>query len=216
MTLRDDTIRRAGSGTGPLVGVLALQGDFREHALMLGHLGARVRLVRKAEDLDGIEGIILPGGESTTIDKLMRLCGLREPLARALKDGLPAYGTCAGLILLADHVLDAAPGQETLGGLDVVVRRNAFGSQNQSFETDLRIPALGDAPIHATFIRGPVVENVGPKALSMAQLADGRIVAVEQGNLLATAFHPEIDGETRFHERFLETVRRHSRAAKVS
>jgi 5'-phosphate synthase pdxT subunit len=195
------------ASAGPRVGVLALQGDFREHAHVLTRLGANVSLVRRPAELDVIDGLVIPGGESSVMDKLSRTFGLAEPLTAAIADGLPVYGTCAGLIMLADTVLDAITGQESLGGLDVVVRRNAFGSQNQSFETDLEIPALGDEPVHAVFIRGPVVESVGPAATPLAALADGRVVAVEQGNLLGTSFHPEITGEYRFHEYFLGKVR---------
>ena len=195
------------ASAGPRVGVLALQGDFREHAHVLTRLGANVSLVRRPAELDVIDGLVIPGGESSVMDKLSRTFGLAEPLKAAIADGLPVYGTCAGLIMLADTVLDAIAGQESLGGLDVVVRRNAFGSQNQSFETDLEIPALGDEPVHAVFIRGPVVESVGPAATPLAALADGRVVAVEQGNLLGTSFHPEITGEYRFHEYFLGKVR---------
>ena len=191
----------------PRVGVLALQGDFREHAHVLTRLGANVSLVRRPTELGVIDGLVIPGGESSVMDKLSRIFGLAGPLKAAITDGLPVYGTCAGLIMLADTVLDAIAGQESLGGLDVVVRRNAFGSQNQSFETDLEIPALGDEPVHAVFIRGPVVESVGPAATPLAALADGRVVAVEQGNLLGTSFHPEITGEYRFHEYFLGKVR---------
>lgn len=210
-TLRSESIRsRSGDSSdaesGPLVGVLALQGDFREHARVLAGLGARVSLVRRPEDLTDVEGLVIPGGESSVMDKLARTFGLAEPLREAIRDGLPVYGTCAGLILLADGVLDAIAGQESLGGLDVVVRRNAFGSQNQSFETDIDIPELGEPPVHAVFIRGPVVESVGPNARALATLADGRVVAVEQGNLLGTSFHPEITGEHRFHEYFLAKV----------
>lgn len=210
-TLRGESIRsRSGDSSdaesGPRVGVLALQGDFREHARVLAGLGARVSLVRRPEDLADVEGLVIPGGESSVMDKLARTFGLAEPLRTAIRDGLPVYGTCAGLILLADGVLDAIAGQESLGGLDVVVRRNAFGSQNQSFETDIDIPELGEPPVHAVFIRGPVVESVGPNARALATLADGRVVAVEQGNLLGTSFHPEITGEHRFHEYFLAKV----------
>ncbi|WP_022891953.1 pyridoxal 5'-phosphate synthase glutaminase subunit PdxT [Agromyces subbeticus] len=191
---------------GPRVGVLALQGDFREHAHVLAKLGADVSLVRRPEELAAVDGLVIPGGESSVMDKLARTFGLQEPLKRAIEGGLPVYGTCAGLIMLADTVLDAIAGQQSLGGLDVVVRRNAFGSQNQSFETDLAIPALGDRPVHAVFIRGPVVESVGAAATPLATLDDGRVVAVEQGNLLGTSFHPEITGEHRFHEYFLGKV----------
>lgn len=191
---------------GPRVGVLALQGDFREHAHVLAKLGAAVSLVRRPDELAAVDGLVIPGGESSVMDKLARTFGLQEPLKRAIEGGLPVYGTCAGLIMLADTVLDAIAGQQSLGGLDVVVRRNAFGSQNQSFETDLEIPALGDQPVHAVFIRGPVVESVGAAATPLATLDDGRVVAVEQGNLIGTSFHPEITGEHRFHEYFLGKV----------
>jgi pyridoxal 5'-phosphate synthase pdxT subunit len=207
-TLRGESV---GAGeqaaSGPRVGVLALQGDFREHAHVLSRLGARVSLVRRPGELAEIDGLVIPGGESSVMDKLSRSFGLAEPLKAAIGQGMPVYGTCAGLIMLADTVLDAIAGQQSLGGLDVVVRRNAFGSQNQSFETDLDIPALGAEPVHAVFIRGPVVDSVGPGATPLAQLEDARVVAVEQGNLLGTSFHPEITGEYRFHEYFLGKVR---------
>lgn len=184
-------------------GVLALQGDVREHAAVLDRLGADVVLVRRPEHLEGLDAIVLPGGESSAIDKLMRIFELRDPLREALAQGLPALGTCAGLILLADRVLDAAPGQEQLGGLDVTVRRNAFGAQNQSFETDLEVPEVSAEPIHAVFIRGPVVESVGEGARAIGTLPDGRIVAVAQGSLIGISFHPEVAGEDRFHRRLL-------------
>jgi pyridoxal 5'-phosphate synthase pdxT subunit len=174
---------------------------------VLAKLGAEVSLVRRPEELASVDGLVIPGGESTVMDKLARTFGLQQPLKTAIAGGLPVYGTCAGLIMLADTVLDAIAGQQSLGGLDVVVRRNAFGSQNQSFETDLDIPELGDEPVHAVFIRGPVVESVGEDATPLASLSDGRVVAVEQGNLLGTSFHPEITGEYRFHEYFLGKVR---------
>ncbi len=205
-SLRDESLG-AVDASGPRVGVLALQGDFREHARILGELGARVTLVRRPGDLEGIEGLVIPGGESSVMDKLARAFGLAEPLRERIRHGLHVYGTCAGLIMLADTLLDAIAGQESFGGLDVVVRRNAFGSQNQSFETDLEIPVLGERPLRAVFIRGPVVESVGPKATPIATLADGRVVAVEQGGLLGTSFHPEINGDTRFHEYFLSKLR---------
>ncbi|MFF2270712.1 pyridoxal 5'-phosphate synthase glutaminase subunit PdxT [Agromyces sp. NPDC058136] len=207
-TLRDESVDAGEQApAGPRVGVLALQGDFREHAHVLAGLGASVSLVRRPEELAEIDGLVIPGGESSVIDKLARLFGVAEPLREAIAAGLPVYGTCAGLIMLADSVLDAIEGQQSFGGLDVVVRRNAFGSQNQSFETELDIPALGAAPVRAAFIRGPVVESVGPDATALARLDDGRVVAVEQGNLLGTSFHPEITGEHRFHEYFLGKVR---------
>jgi 5'-phosphate synthase pdxT subunit len=189
------------------VGVLALQGDFREHANVLRGLGADVSLVRRPEELDAIDGLVLPGGESSVMDKLSRTFGLAEPLKDAIGAGMPVYGTCAGLIMLANSIVDGIRGQQSLGGLDVAVRRNAFGSQGDSFETDLDIPALGEHPLHAVFIRAPVVESVGPKATTLAALIDGRVVAVEQGNLLGTSFHPEVTGDTRFHEYFLAKIR---------
>ena len=189
------------------VGVLALQGDFREHASVLRSLGTDVVLVRRPEELAGLNGLVIPGGESSVMDKLTRMFGLAEPLRAAVAAGLPVYGTCAGLIMLADTVLDGITGQQSIGGLDISVRRNAFGSQSASFETDLDVPALGGPPVHAVFIRAPVVESVGPRARALATVADGRCVAVEQGNLLGTSFHPEITGEHRFHEYFLRKVR---------
>jgi 5'-phosphate synthase pdxT subunit len=197
----------AGSGR-PKVGVLALQGDFREHLLVLRELGADAVPVRRESELNEVAGLVIPGGESSVMDKLSRTFGLAEPLKKRIADGMPVYGTCAGLIMLADTVRDAIAGQQTIGGLDVVVRRNAFGNQNDSFETDLDIPELGDPPVHAVFIRAPVVEAVGPKAHALATLEDGRVVAVEQGQLLATAFHPEVTDDYRFHSRFLDKVGR--------
>ncbi len=185
------------------VGVLALQGDVREHTRVLTGLGAEVVPVRRPGDLASVAGLVLPGGESSVIDKLSRAFGLREPLVDAIGAGLPVYGTCAGLILLADRITDGIAGQQTFGGLDVTVRRNAFGGQVDSFETDLEVPALGAEPVHAAFIRAPIVEAVGAGVDVLATLDDGRIVAVEQGNVLGTSFHPEVAGETRFHERFL-------------
>ncbi|GAA2064851.1 pyridoxal 5'-phosphate synthase glutaminase subunit PdxT [Leifsonia soli] len=195
------------AGTTTRVGVLALQGDFREHIAVLRGLGADAVPVRRPAELDEIDGLVIPGGESSVMDKLSRAFGLAEPLRRAIAGGLPVYGTCAGLIMLADRILDGIAGQESLGGLDVSVRRNAFGSQVDSFETDLDIPAVGDEPMHAVFIRAPIVESVGPAATPLARVADGRVVAVEQGDLLGTSFHPEITGDTRFHEYFLGKVR---------
>ena len=191
----------------PRIGVLALQGDVREHLALLRELGADAVPVRRASELDSVSGLVLPGGESSVIDKLARMFGVAEPLRERIAAGMPVYGTCAGLILLADTVLDAIAGQQSLGGLDVAVRRNAFGNQNDSFETDLDIPELGAPPVHAVFIRAPVVESVGDRARVLAALPDGRVVAVEQGNLLGTSFHPEVTGEHRFHARFLDRVR---------
>lgn len=192
--------------SAPRVGVLALQGDFREHLTVLTELGAVAIPVRRERQLDEVDGLVLPGGESTVIDKLARNFGLAEPLKAKLAGGLPAYGTCAGLILLADRVLDAGKGQQSFGGLDVSVRRNAFGGQVDSFETDLAVDGFDGPPVHAAFIRAPVVEAVGPAATPIARLADGRVVAVRQGALLGTSFHPELTGELRFHRAFLDTV----------
>ncbi|MGN6326051.1 pyridoxal 5'-phosphate synthase glutaminase subunit PdxT [Pseudolysinimonas sp.] len=194
------------AGSGPRVGVLALQGDVREHLAVLRGLGADAVPVRRPAELDDVAGLVIPGGESTVVDKLSRAFGLREPLVSRITGGMPVYGTCAGLIMLSDRVTDAIAGQQTLGGLDVTVRRNAFGNQNDSFETDLDIPELGDPAVHAVFIRAPAVTETGPDVVILAALDDGRIVAVEQGNLLGTAFHPEVTGEDRFHRRFLQRV----------
>jgi pyridoxal 5'-phosphate synthase pdxT subunit len=192
--------------TSRAVGVLALQGDFREHLAVLADLGADAVPVRRARELNGVVGLVIPGGESTVMDKLSRAFGLRDPLRERIAAGMPVYGTCAGLIMLADRVLDALPDQETLGGLDVTVRRNAFGTQLDSFETDLDVAGFDGPPVHAAFIRAPIVEQLGPEAEALATLADGRVVAVQQGNLLGTSFHPEITGEARFHQRFLQLV----------
>lgn len=194
-------------GDGLRVGVLALQGDVREHLAVLRELGADAVPVRRASELDGVAGLVLPGGESSVIDKLSRLFDIAEPIRARIAAGMPVFGTCAGLIMLADTVEDAIAGQRSFGGLDVSVRRNAFGNQNDSFETDLDIPELGEPAVHAVFIRAPVVSAVGERATVLAELADGRVVAVEQGNLLGTSFHPEVTGEHRFHARFLERVR---------
>jgi len=187
--------------------VLALQGDFREHLMVLRELGADAVPIRRPAELDAVDGLVIPGGESSVMDKLSRTFGLAEPLTARIASGMPVYGTCAGLIMLADTVLDAITGQQSLGGLDIAVRRNAFGNQLDSFETDLDVPELAGPPVHAVFIRAPVVETVGPRARALASLADGRVVAVEQGNLLGTSFHPEMTDDYRFHERFLDTVR---------
>lgn len=192
---------------GP-VGVLALQGDVREHIAVLTGLGADARPIRRPAELAAVRGLVIPGGESSVMDKLSRIFGLAEPLRAAIRDGLPVYGTCAGLIMLADNILDGINGQQTLGGLDIDVRRNAFGSQVESFEVDLDVPAVGERPVHAVFIRAPVVERLGADVTALATLDDGRVVAVESGNLLGTSFHPEMTGETRFHEYFLDKVRK--------
>ncbi|MEZ5191021.1 MAG: pyridoxal 5'-phosphate synthase glutaminase subunit PdxT [Schumannella sp.] len=194
------------AGSAPRVGVLALQGDVREHLRMLEALGADAVPVRREAELDRVAGLVIPGGESSVMDKLSRAFGVAEPIRGRIAAGMPVYGTCAGLIMLADTVLDAIEGQRSFGGIDIAVRRNAFGSQVESFETDLEVPALGDPPVHAVFIRAPVVETVGESANVLASLPDGRVVAVEQGNLLGTSFHPEMTSDDRFHRRFLETV----------
>lgn len=190
----------------PRIGVLALQGDFREHIAVMNSLGADAVGVRRPAELAEVEGLIIPGGESSVMDKLSRLFGMAEPLKDAIRAGLPVWGTCAGLIMLADTIVDGIEGQESLGGLDIAVRRNAFGSQLDSFEVDLDIPVLHDPPLHAVFIRAPVVDTAGAGVTTLAALSDGRIVAVEQGNLLGTSFHPEMTGDTRFHEYFLSKV----------
>ncbi|KHK97549.1 glutamine amidotransferase [Microbacterium mangrovi] len=193
--------------TAARVGVLALQGDVREHAAALSDLGADVQLVRRPEELASVDGLVLPGGESSVIDKLSRIFGMQQPIRDAIASGMPVYGTCAGLILLADRITDGIDGQQAFGGLDVTVRRNAFGGQVESFETDLDVPAFGGEPVHAVFIRAPLVETVGQRATPLAALADGRVVAVQQGALIGTSFHPEVTGERRFHQRFLDLVR---------
>jgi 5'-phosphate synthase pdxT subunit len=198
----------AGSGTGAPVGVLALQGDFREHIRVLKLLGTDAVPVRRAEDVKAISGLVIPGGESSVMDKLSRSFGVAEPLREAIAEGMPVYGTCAGLIMLSDRIVDGIVGQQSLGGLDIAVRRNAFGPQTESFEVDLDVPALGDPPVHAVFIRAPVVAELGDAASALSTLDDGRVVAVEQGNLLGTSFHPEITNDYRFHEYFLERVRK--------
>ena len=190
--------------TSPAVGVFALQGDVREHLATLDALGADAFTVRRPEELARCDGLVLPGGESTTMAKLARIFDVLEPLRQAAKDGLPMFGTCAGMILLADRILDGVAGQETVGGLDVTVRRNAFGRQVDSFEADLDLKGL-DRPVHAVFIRAPWVEEVGPKVEVLAE-AEGHPVAVRQGHLLATSFHPEVEDDGRIHRLFLDIV----------
>ncbi len=190
------------------VGVLALQGDVREHEAMLRGLGAHVVRVRRPTDLERLDALVLPGGESSVIDRLSRLTGLRDPLRERVRDSLPVLGTCAGLILLADRILDAAPGQETLGGLDVLVRRNAFGTQTDSFETALVTPAIDGPPVRSAFIRAPLVEEFGERVEVLASLPDGRVVGVRQGDRIGLAFHPEVTGEDRFHRLLVEAARR--------
>jgi pyridoxal 5'-phosphate synthase pdxT subunit len=190
--------------THPQIGILALQGDVREHIAALRMAAASPVAVRRAEELDGLDGIVIPGGESTTIGKLLVSFGLLEPLRTALDAGLPAYGSCAGMILLADRVLDGTADQVGLGGIDMTVRRNAFGRQVDSFEGAVMLAGVGE--IEAVFIRAPWAEQVGDDVEVLA-LADDKIVAVRQGSLLATAFHPELTGDPRVHQLFVTMVR---------
>jgi 5'-phosphate synthase pdxT subunit len=199
------------TGADALVGVLALQGDFREHETALLGCGVATRRVRSIEDLVGIDALVIPGGESTTMSNLALRWGLMEPMRELVRGGLPAYGSCAGMIMLADRIEGGRPDQETIGGLDVTVLRNAFGRQVDSFEADIEIPVLGTEPVHAVFIRAPWVEQAGEAVQVLGRVpvgpAAGRIVAVRQGHLLATSFHPELTGDTRVHEYFVEMVR---------
>ena len=199
--------------TAPRIGVLALQGDVREHDRALRAAGAQTVEVRRVEDLDGLHGLVLPGGESTTISRLLQVFELLEPLRAQVAGGLPVYGSCAGMILLADEVRDGRPDQQGIGGPDVVVRRNAFGRQVDSFETDLPFEGVGD--VHAVFIRAPWVEATGSDVQVLARVpgepgdgpAAGRVVAVRQGNVLATSFHPELTGDDRVHGLFVRLVK---------
>jgi 5'-phosphate synthase pdxT subunit len=199
------------TGADALVGVLALQGDFREHEIALQGCGVATRRIRSVEDLQGIDALVVPGGESTTMSNLALRWGLMEPMRELVRGGLPAYGSCAGMIMLADRLVGGRPDQETIGGLDVTVLRNAFGRQVDSFESDIEIPVLGPEPLHAVFIRAPWVEEAGESVQILGRVpvgpAAGRIVAVRQGRLLATSFHPELTGDTRVHEYFVEMVR---------
>jgi 5'-phosphate synthase pdxT subunit len=210
----------------PTIGVLALQGDVREHLTALESVGARAVSVRRPAELAAVDGLVLPGGESTTIDKLLRIFELRDLLQARIKEGLPVYGSCAGMILLADRILDGTADQQTVGGMDVVVRRNAFGRQVDSFETDLDFVGISDSstssgrrggPVRTAFIRAPWIEEAGRDIEVLARIpavdtqgrpvaAAGRIVAARQGPLLATAFHPEITGDTRVHGLFVGMV----------
>jgi 5'-phosphate synthase pdxT subunit len=196
----------------PTIGVLALQGDVREHLAALREHGVDASTVRRPEELAGVDGLVLPGGESTTIVKLARIFDLLEPLRARIKEGLPVYGSCAGMILLADRVDEGgSPLEETFGGIDMTVRRNAFGRQVDSFEEDVDVAGLAGGPVHAVFIRAPWVQEVGPGAEPIGRVstgeAAGRIVAVRQGNLLATSFHPELTGDGRIHAYFCDLVR---------
>ncbi len=188
------------------VGVLALQGDFREHLFALEECGVTASPIRRASELAQIDALVLPGGESTAIANLARSFELFEPLKNRIASGMPVYGSCAGMILLADRVLDAALGQETFGGLDITVRRNAFGRQVDSFEADLEFSGITNPPIRAVFIRAPWVESVGSGVEVLATYEHA--VAVRQGPLLATSFHPELTGDNRIHRYFIESVAR--------
>ncbi len=195
----------------PIIGVLAVQGDVREHVVALERGGATAVTVRRPREVEAVDGLVLPGGESTTIDKLVRAFDLQQPLRARIADGLPVYGSCAGMILLADRLADGAAGQQTLGGMDILVRRNAFGRQVDSFEEDLHIRELGGEPVRAVFIRAPWVEEAGEAVEVLARVehgpAAGRIVAARQRNLLVTSFHPEVTGDHRVHRLFVDIVR---------
>lgn len=195
----------------PVIGVLALQGDVREHTIALAAADALARPVRRPEELDEVDGLVIPGGESTTMAKLAVAFGLMEPLRARVADGLPVYGSCAGMIMLADKILDAPGDQQTVGGIDMTVRRNAFGRQNDSFEAPLDFRGLDGGPVHGVFIRAPWVESVGEGVEVLAEVAGGpnagAVVAVRQGNLLATSFHPELTGDHRVHALFADLVR---------
>ncbi len=197
--------------SAPLVGVLSLQGDVREHLRALEASGARTATVRTQEDLDLVDALVIPGGESTTMSKLAVMFGLIEPLRAAVADGMPMYGSCAGMIMLADRIEDGRPDQVTIGGLDVTVRRNAFGRQVDSFEIPITIAAISDQPFEGVFIRAPWVEQVGADVEVLARIEQGpragTIVAVQHAGLLATSFHPEITGDHRVHQYFVESVR---------
>jgi 5'-phosphate synthase pdxT subunit len=188
----------------PRIGILALQGDVREHAAALLDVGAEPVEVRLPRDLVGLDGLILPGGESTTMRKLIDLYGLREPIMALARSGAAMYGTCAGMILLAERIADGD--EPVLGLLDITVQRNAYGRQLDSFETELSIPSLGDEPLHGVFIRAPVVSEVGTDVEVLARDPDGRAIAVRQGRVMATAFHPELTGDRRLHRLMLELI----------
>ncbi|WP_459252940.1 pyridoxal 5'-phosphate synthase glutaminase subunit PdxT [Arthrobacter antibioticus] len=219
----------SATSSGPTIGILALQGDVREHANALMDCGAKAVGVRRPSELAGVDGLVIPGGESTTIDKLSRIFGMREPLIDRIAAGMPVYGSCAGMILLADEIADPATDgsgnpQCTFGGLDITVRRNAFGRQVDSFETELQFhgltqPGEPEIPLHAVFIRAPWVERVGPNVEVLATVKppraalndridlEVRAVAVRTRHLLATSFHPEVTGERRIHELFIRMIK---------
>ncbi|NBM16403.1 pyridoxal 5'-phosphate synthase glutaminase subunit PdxT [Streptomyces sp. GC420] len=192
--------------TTPVIGVLALQGDVREHLIALAAADAVARPVRRPGELAEVDGLVLPGGESTTMSKLANLFGMMEPLRERVRSGMPVYGTCAGLIMLADKILDPRSGQETIGGIDMIVRRNAFGRQNESFEASVEVTGIGGGPVEGVFIRAPWVESVGAEVEVLSEYG-GHIVAVRHGNALATSFHPELTGDHRVHALFTDMVR---------
>lgn len=200
----------------PTIGVLALQGDVREHLAALSSAGADAVAVRRPSELAAVDGLVVPGGESTTMSRLAIIFDLLEPIRERISSGMPAYGSCAGMIMLASTILDGRPDQEVFGGIDMVVRRNAFGRQVDSFETDLDVEGIDGPPVHAVFIRAPWVEKTSKGVEVLARVtggdADGRIVAVRQANLLATSFHPELTGDFRVHAMFVTMVVNHMAA----
>ena len=196
------------------IGVLAVQGAFREHLATLAAIGVEGVAVRLPADLDGVAGLILPGGESTTMRQLIERWGLREPILAMARSGAPIFGTCAGMIILSTQIVGGE--EPVLPLLHVVVERNAFGRQLDSFETQLAVPVLGDTPVHAIFIRAPIIEEIGPEVDVLARLDDGRIVAVRERNVIATAFHPELTGETRFHRLLATMAAEHADPAEGS
>ena len=211
--------RQVSSGSHPKVGILALQGAVRAHAEALASLGVESVTVRTPADLDGVDMLIIPGGESTTMSRLLETSGLLEPVAGRLRDGMPAFGTCAGMILLADEVFDGRPDQHQLAAIDISVRRNAFGRQVDSFETDLAVKGM-EAPFHAVFIRAPVVERAGAdvEVLASVEGSDGqeRPVLCRRGPVLVSAFHPELSGDNRLHRLFLEVASRPEQPAAAA
>ncbi|MFD0722080.1 pyridoxal 5'-phosphate synthase glutaminase subunit PdxT [Streptomyces globosus] len=199
-------VRHHDHGQPPVIGVLALQGDVREHLIALAAADAVARPVRRPEELAEVDALVIPGGESTTMSKLAVLFGMLEPLRERVRGGMPVYGTCAGMIMLADKLLGGREDQETLGGIDMIVRRNAFGRQNESFEASIDFAGIGGGPVEGVFIRAPWVESVGAEVQVLATY-DGHTVAVRQGNVLATSFHPELTGDDRVHAYFVDMVR---------
>lgn len=195
--------------SAPVIGVLAVQGDVVEHVRALREVGASTRTVRRPDEISGLDGLVVPGGESTVMDKLVRAFELARPLQEAVRGGLPVYGSCAGMIMLAERIIDGPPDQRTLGGLDITVRRNAFGRQVDSFETELAIEELGATPVRAVFIRAPWVEDWSPAVSVLASVeraGQSHPVVVRQDRLLATSFHPEVTGDRRIHAYFVNEI----------